>query len=82
MSESFVDVSPSTVIRLNEPSATCAVSSRQSGGATAASVAMNASMVAMLGLIIPAPFATPVTTIDRPSIDVQRDAALGRVSVS
>ena len=48
---------------------------------TAASVAMNPSIVAMLGWIMPAPFAMPVTVIVTPSITTCRDTALGTVSV-
>ena len=50
-------------------------------GAITASVAMKPSIVAMLGLIMPAPLLTPVTVTVRPPICNWRDAALGRVSV-
>ena len=47
----------------------------------AASVMINASMVAMLGPIIAAPLAMPVMRISRPSIVTLRPASLWTVSV-
>ncbi len=79
--ESFVEVSPSTVTALNERSATKRTMSCRVSPPTAASVATNPSMVAMLGWIIPAPLAMPVTVIFAPSITTWRETALGTVSV-
>src|SRR6267142_5977712 len=75
---SLVEVSPSTLMRLNEFAATSPTRRSSALCATLASVAMNPSMVAMSGRIIPAPFAIPVTTA-APS--ARRDLALGTVSV-
>ena len=47
----------------------------------AASVATKPSIVAMLGRIMPAPLAMPVTVTVWPPIWTRRDAALGKVSV-
>src|SRR5439155_1199395 len=52
---SLVEVSPSTVMRLNEASAISQASDCSSSGAMAASVAIKPSMVAMLGWIMPEP---------------------------
>ena len=78
---SLVDVSPSTVAPLNDTSATSRSSGCRTARATGASVAMNASIVAMSGWIMPAPFAMPVTVTVAPSIVACRDAPLGTVSV-
>ena len=78
---SLVDVSPSTVAPLNETSATSRAMLRSSGAAIGASVAMNASIVAMSGWIIPEPFAMPVTVTGTPPTSTRRDAPFGTVSV-
>src|SRR5882672_584 len=77
MKESFVEVSPSTLMRLNEFAAACSTNACSACCDSAASVATKPSMVAMSGRIIPAPFAIPVTVA--PS--ARRDAAFGTVSV-
>src|SRR5690349_1271802 len=77
MKESFVDVSPSTLMRLKEFAAVSATMRSSTFCGTAASVAMNPSMVAMSGRIIPAPLAIPVTV----AAPARRDLALGTVSV-
>ena len=59
--ESLVDVSPSTVMQLNEASAASLASFCNKAGAIPASVATKPSMVAMLGRIMPAPLLMPVT---------------------
>jgi len=53
----------------------------RSARSTGASVATNASIVAMSGWIIPEPFAMPVTVTGTPSIVTRRDAPFGTVSV-
>ena len=58
---SFVDVSPSTETALNVASTSSRSTVRKNFGATAASVHKKASVVAMFGAIMPAPFATPTT---------------------
>ena len=55
------------------------VSSRPWG--TLASVAIKASMVAMSGRIIPAPFDIPVSVTVLPSTSICRETSFGRVSV-
>jgi hypothetical protein len=77
----LVEVSPSTVAPLNDRSATSCASPASSHRSIAASVATNASIVAMSGWIMPAPLAMPVTVIGWPSIVTRRDAPLGTVSV-
>src|SRR5690606_36471297 len=67
MQASLVEVSPSMVILLNEQSAANLTILSSTDCDTAASVATNANMVAMLGLIIPAPLATPLTLTVFPS---------------
>ena len=78
---SFVDVSPSTVMRFRL-SPTASRNARASKlGSTAASVVKNASIVAMLGAIIPAPLAmAPIVSVSPPS-EKRTRASLGRVSV-
>ncbi len=78
---SLVDVSPSTVAPLNETSATSRAISATSGAAIGASVATNASIVAMSGWIMPEPLAMPVTVTGTPSSVMRRDAPFGTVSV-
>src|SRR5262245_14293385 len=77
MKESFVEVSPSTLMRLKEASAASATSRSSASCASAASVATNPSIVAMSGRIIPAPFAIPVTV----AAPARRALAFGTVSV-
>ena len=60
MKLSLVDVSPSIVAQLNDRSAMSRVTFASSAEAIGASVAMNDSIVAMFGWIIPEPFAIPV----------------------
>ena len=79
--ESLVDVSPSTVTRLNEPSANVNASSFIKAGATQASVATKPNMVAMLGRIMPAPLLMPVMLTFAPPKLSSALAALGTVSV-
>ncbi len=78
---SLVDVSPSTVAPLNDTSATSRAVCASTSAAIGASVAMNDSIVAMSGWIIPAPFAMPVTVTGAPATSTRTDAALGTVSV-
>ncbi len=78
---SFVDVSPSIVAQLNETSAISRVIGVSTSAAIGASVAMNDSIVAMSGWIIPAPFAMPVIVTGTPSTATRREAPFGTVSV-
>ena len=78
---SLVDVSPSTVAPLNETSATSRAIVPSTSAAIGASVAMNESIVAMFGWIMPAPLAMPVTVTGTPSTTTRRDAPFGTVSV-
>src|SRR5688572_5924573 len=80
-SVSLVEVSPSTEMALNERLATRRARYCSESSAMQASVAITPSMVAMLGSIMPAPLAIPVTVIVRPSITTSRETALGTVSV-
>ena len=78
---SFVEVSPSTVIEL-KVRPTAAFSARESSaGGIAASVAMNASIVAMFGSIMPEPFAQPRRRTCLPPTRSFVAAHFGRVSV-
>src|SRR6185312_16211440 len=79
--ESFVEVSPSIVMRLNDACATAATICRSTAGSTQASVAMKPSMVAMLGRIMPAPLAMPLMLTVAPPIATCVLNALGTVSV-
>ena len=79
--ESLVEVSPSTVARLNDPSASASASSAISDWGTQASVAMKPSMVAMFGRIMPAPLLMPVMVTSTPPKLIWRENALGTVSV-
>jgi hypothetical protein len=81
MKESLVEVSPSTLMQLNDSSAASRSSCCSSGAATPASVAMKPSMVAMFGRIMPAPLLMPVMVMRLPSISKRREAALATVSV-
>ncbi len=79
--ESLVEVSPSTVTRLNEASAKSWAKSAMRAGAMQASVAKKPSMVAMLGRIMPAPLLMPVTVTVWPPSTTRLEKALGTVSV-
>src|SRR5258707_1311766 len=79
--ESFVEVSPSTLMRLNECAAASATRCCSVPWATSASVATNPSIVGMSGRIMPAPLAIPVTVAAPPPRCTRRDRAFGTVSV-
>ena len=79
--ESLVDVSPSIVMALKDGATACARQRSSRSFGTAASVATNASIVAMSGQIMPAPLAIPVTRIVSPSTATSREASLRTVSV-
>ena len=81
MNESLVEVSPSMVMRLNDPSANCLASSGNKAGSMHASVATKPSMVAMFGRIMPAPLLMPVMLTVRAPNCTCTLAALGTVSV-
>ena len=81
MKESLVEVSPSMVMRLNEPSASCLASAGSKAGSMHASVATKPSMVAILGRIMPAPLLMPVMLTVLPPTWTCTLAALGTVSV-
>jgi hypothetical protein len=70
MKESLVEVSPSTLMQLNDSSAASRSSCCSSGAATPASVAMKPSMVAMFGRIMPAPLLMPVM-VTRLAVDLE-----------
>ena len=78
---SLVDVSPSTVMWLKDSFTAAHSTSRKTVGATAASVVMKASMVAMRGWIIPAPLATPARQTDRTPASVRNTQDFENVSV-
>src|SRR6185437_5891358 len=78
---SFVEVSPSTVIELNVEPTTSRRPRESSGGDIAASVATKASIVAILGWIMPEPFAQPRKRTSFPPIRRRAMAHFGRVSV-
>jgi hypothetical protein len=59
--QSFVEVSPSTVMRFRLSPTALTSARRSSAGATVASVVKKASIVARFGAIMPAPFAMPPT---------------------
>jgi hypothetical protein len=81
MKESLVEVSPSTVMLLKDRSAASLARPSSSACETAASQARKPSMVAMLGLIMPAPLLMPVRVTVLPPICTCLDTALARVSV-
>jgi hypothetical protein len=81
MKESLVEVSPSTVTQLNDRSTTRLSMPCRSFFGTEASVATKPSMVAMFGLIMPAPFAMPVTVTSPVEILILVENAFGTVSV-
>src|SRR5699024_6536592 len=78
---SLVEVSPSTVMRLKETLVSCCIHCSSRGCGISASVAINASMVAIFGSIMPAPFDIPVMVIVRPLTCTCSQASLGWVSV-
>ncbi len=78
---SFVEVSPSTEIAWKLESAAAASVDLRNAGVAAASVSTNASIVAMFGWIIPAPFAIPTTLPRRPLHAKEARATFGPESV-
>ena len=74
---SLVDVAPSTVMTLNDALTASRRAACRVPGSTAASVVHNASIVAMFGASMPAPFAMAPTV--KPS--ARTSASLGTVSV-
>ena len=76
-SVSLVEVSPSTVIALNERALARVTIAWSTGAGIAASVKTKASMVAMSGAIIPEPLAMPETMRGTPSMSVRRVLPLG-----
>ncbi len=81
MKESLVEVSPSTVMQLNDWSAAAFTKCSNTGCATLASVATKPSMVAILGRIMPEPLLMPVSVMVWPLMTTVREAAFGCVSV-
>jgi len=79
--ESLVEVSPSTVMQLKDASAASLTNLSSRDWAMPASVATKPSMVAMFGLIMPAPLEMPETVIVLPPTVMRREAALATVSV-
>ena len=81
MTQSFVEHSPSTVIALNV-SLTASRSARSSSPfGTAASVVTKPSIVAIIGSIIPEPFAIPPIAASRPPSVTRAAASFGNGSV-
>ncbi len=81
ITQSFVEHSPSTVMAL-KVSLTASRSARSSsGGATAASVVTNPSIVAIIGSIMPDPFAMPPMLAGRPPMAICVAASFGNGSV-
>src|SRR5271163_64669 len=78
---SFVEVSPSMEMALKVRDVTSCNVFCSRLGAMAASVVTKASMVAILGWIIPAPLAQPTKWMRLPAILKEALAVLGRVSV-
>src|SRR5260221_573036 len=78
ISESLVEVSPSTVTQLKERSTTRSSRPCSPRAGTCASVAMKPSIVAISGRIMPAPLAMPVTTAMPRDKRTLRDYAIGR----
>ena len=76
---SFVEVSPSTVIALNVRATALRSACESRAGEIAASVARNASIVAIFGWIIPAPLQQPRIRTTLPPIRQFAPAHLGRV---
>src|SRR4051812_45387506 len=81
MKASLVEVSPSTVMQLNDRSAASLANFWRTLCGRRASVATNPSMVAMSGRIIPEPLAMPVTTASPAESLIFLETALGTVSV-
>ena len=79
--ESFVLMQPSTVIALKLLSAASFNALFIAWSSMSASVRMKASKVAMLGSIMPAPFAIPQTQISVPPTGPSRNCILGYWSV-
>ena len=77
----MVEVSPSTVMRLKVRSTPLRTSCRSTGKTICASVTTNASMVAMSGMIMPEPLATPSRDTSTPSSTTVAEAVLATVSV-
>src|SRR5690606_39221291 len=78
---SLVDVSPSMVMALKLLSVVSRSNCCNNDASTMASVATNPNMVAILGLIMPAPLEIPVIVTVFPSTTICRHAPFGRVSV-
>ena len=78
---SLVDMSPSTVMVLNVSSTASASAACSTAGATVASVVMKQSIVAMLGWIIPDPFAIAANFTALPPMSISRNATFVRRSV-
>ena len=78
---SLVEVSPSTVMELNERRFASSSSGCSTVAESAALVKTNASMVAMLGAIMPEPLAMPLMIISVSPICAVRVADLAKVSV-
>ena len=72
---------PSTLMQLKVQAAARRAMARRSVGSTRASVRTKASIVAMFGPIMAAPFARPVNRTSTPSITATRVQILMRVSV-
>src|SRR3989441_262842 len=81
ITESFVEVSPSTVMRLKETSTAARSIFASNLGGSVTSVVMKQSMVAMRGWIIPAPLVTPARWTAFPSISDRSTQDFGNVSV-
>ena len=76
--QSLVEHSPSTVIALNVSSVTAASARCSSAGATCASVVTTASMVAIIGSIMPEPLAMPPTRNRPPAVVTSTAASFGK----
>ena len=77
---SLVDMSPSTLTQLKDWSEAALRPTLSSAGEAAASVQTKASIVAMLGSIMPAPLAMPAMVTVFPSQTKRAVTDLGRVS--
>src|SRR5579871_5124598 len=78
---SFVLMSPSTEMALNEPSTASASAACAARGAIAASVTTKTSSVAIAGAIMPAPLPKTATVTGRPPTRSRRTAVFGNASV-
>ena len=78
---SLVEVSESTEMRLNVRSVANRRAALQASEVSGASVVMTPSIVAMLGAIMPLPFAMPPTVTVRPSSSNETATSLAKVSV-